>query len=1061
MNIASIAEMIQFLSHNVPNFRYKSKSEYSSKSPFRQEGQWVGDDGCLWFFDAPTIRIWDRKLGINGQHIVTELKTIWDTLPLPSSTVDWVEVESQLEHFTLLLERSKVVRTAPWSSVQQYHSTVERDYWYDFNLSDAVINEFYLGYGFLPYYKYPRHIIPIPIADYPGKYTFSTRRAVDEDPNPHFRPSKAPTTYWYSDFATKDKTKLYVAEGGTSFLASIEMGFSPCLTTNHGAGKWFDEWSKTLLHTHPEITDVIFLGDNDAVGQEHVRVVMKSILRSQRGIDREFKFYNLLWDADTPESYDPADVLRYMGLDYGRDWIEKRLIYSPIDELEDNPRRHKYVSFVQTVPEIETIPLEIARDEHDIRGIRGGLKYFLNNEPEGKVYISAFPPGTGKNFALIGELQERARQHLNFVNRKEVEHDREIDRLRDELQLEPDTARQQELVKRIAKLSKPINKRMAVVASPYRDSFSDMETSHPNMKKDLWFYFDSRNKTNCENYEKATRVAAKGYNVSLHVCQTCPFKQACQQSGYLSQFDKMKEFPLVSIRHQHLLIDDICDAKEVYIDEFPGDAILNSQSLDLRADDIRLPEGWEEWIEHLRIEPIRLFVSLLQSFVARGYYEKNRRAVLSGRDLFDMLEIYTRQTTKLSWIDILDQIHPDTLRTASLTMIDDGVEILDESWRRQWQHMEFSDVESESLPRRCVDLVYQILKYESQLYRQDPYQVPDWNGRIFLLGNHLIVRPMEKMHIPDKVPVVVTDAYPILPVYEQLFANRQVVSYSPHIVNPETKTTVLHGCSFNISDMKKNIRSYDKEIVNLKKEGFPNVYLEYSWKCILKLLETHNSLIVITHKAPTDYLQLYWNQNKIEGKQVYFNNYRAVRGLNTYAGLEAILLIGTPRKPETAVEVELQSLFYEDPIPLVFSQNTRYTIPYHNREDGYEIESYSDPRVYDMVVQELTSEVKQAAARIRPHTSQSPKHVYIMASIPTLEWVTDAMYYRDFIEGNKNDKAEDWAREWLTKGFKDFGKWAGQNRFISALRTSGFPMGSEAARILYKSLIQELGEKYG
>src|SRR5690606_12209917 len=118
------------------------------------------------------------------------------------------------------------------------------------------------------------------------------------------------------------------------------------------------------------------------------------------------------------------------------------------------------------------------------------------------------------------------------------------------------------------------------------------------------------------------------------------------------------------------------------------------------------------------------------------------------------LEIYTRQTTKLSWIDILDQIHPDTLRTASLTMIDDGVEILDESWRRQWQHMEFSDVESESLPRRCVDLVYQILKYESQLYRQDPYQVPDWNGRIFLLGNHLIVRPMEKMHIPDKVPVV-------------------------------------------------------------------------------------------------------------------------------------------------------------------------------------------------------------------------------------------------------------------------------------------------------------------
>lgn len=1066
ISINSIDALVDFLHKVVPNFEYKVNGEYSSKSPFRESGTWHGDDGFLWFFHAPEIKIWDRKLG--GSSF--SLRECWHSLPIPdieTIQIGWESINAQLETFENRVARSRLIRFSDRDVIQKYHANVQRDYWYSRGLSDEIIDGFFLGYGLLSYYQYPRHIIPVPLAERPGLYSIMSRRALPEDPARHYRPANSPTTYWYSDLLSSEKSTVYIVEGGIAFLAAIQMGFTPCITTNHGATKWSEKWTDSLLKQHPEINHIVFLGDNDPIGETHVKVIAKSFLTVSKRINRQLSMAKLVWDEDTPSAYDPADVLQYMGLELGRQWLIERIFDAPEEELWPRKQHNSYtITTDHPVNHVspQTVDLSIVRSPNDIRGIQGGIDYYLNNfdsTTKGKIYLSAFPAGSGKNYALVNVLQERARQHLRKVTQQESLRRQRAQEIFSELTLDdPDY---DEKLKHAERLRKPISRKLAVIASPFRESYLDMTNSHDNFDPSLWFYFDSRNSDNCKNIDKANKAAALGYNVSYSVCQTCPFKQECKQSGYLSQFDTMEQYPLVSIRHQHLPIEDITRANLLFIDEYPGDAIFSSQMLNLSATDLRLPRGWEEWIEHKNIEPIRMFSQILQIAVMEGAFTGRRRSVLQGRDLWDCLNKIALETFQVSITYVVNSLDPHDIKRATLTEVDDIEVIRMDEWKA-YLNPSLEDVEVDSLPTRCLDIIYEIALHEVGLYAQDSQSVADWNGRIFLFGRQMVVKPMKPLKTPNNTPVVITDAYPNEDMYQKLFPDRELMLYSPAVRNPDTQTTILYGNGFGISEMRKNLSMRKPTHMldpNKGVDGHPNLYLKYSVDCIRKLLLQHADLLVITHKPVVQYLRSIFTDGRVE-----FNNYRGIRGLNKYQSHTAVLLIGIPRKPETALEMDLRAWFWQDPVPLLFENKVEYLETYHNfYEDGagagFKILSYADDRVHRAFINDITSELKQSASRIRPHTSGLPKYVYMLGSFPALEWVTNTCYYQQYVYNTPSSKdIKEFGILWMEEQLKKSRRLPGQNRFADALRSEGkFSLSNQMARDLHKEIINHIKQK--
>lgn len=97
--------------------------------------------------------------------------------------------------------------------------------------------------------------------------------------------------------------------------------------------------------------------------------------------------------------------------------------------------------------------------------------------------------------------------------------------------------------------------------------------------------FRGRNEDNCNQFEQAREIGAKGHNVNSTLCVTCPFKDRCKSSGYLSQFDLLKDKRIILIPHALLsfflaknergeTMKSVGEFTHVFIDESPMNTLF-------------------------------------------------------------------------------------------------------------------------------------------------------------------------------------------------------------------------------------------------------------------------------------------------------------------------------------------------------------------------------------------------------------------------------------------------------------------------------------------------------
>lgn len=74
--------------------------------------------------------------------------------------------------------------------------------------------------------------------------------------------------------------------------------------------------------------------------------------------------------------------------------------------------------------------------------------------------------------------------------------------------------------------------------------------------------YKGRSEANCSEWEKVNKIQSKGHLPSKKVCSSCPFKEECNEVGFYSQFESIKQHPIVLVTHAALRTALVTTTKE-------------------------------------------------------------------------------------------------------------------------------------------------------------------------------------------------------------------------------------------------------------------------------------------------------------------------------------------------------------------------------------------------------------------------------------------------------------------------------------------------------------------
>jgi hypothetical protein len=142
----------------------------------------------------------------------------------------------------------------------------------------------------------------------------------------------------------------------------------------------------------------------------------------------------------------------------------------------------------------------------------------------------------------------------------------------------------------------------------------------------------------------------------------------------------------------------------------------------------------------------------------------------------------------------------------------------------------------------------------------------------------------------------------------------------------------------------------------------------------------------ISHQAAVDMAAA---QGWIVGESAHFN---ALRGLNSLAECDNLVIAGRTEPPALAVEAMARALYPDEDLNLPGAYNW-------TDDNGFMVASHPDPRVDELLRACRESEIIQAIGRLRAVRSPETKRVYLLTHTPTPYTVTRARFDQMVLPG--------------------------------------------------------------
>lgn len=246
MNLSNIT-IKEYLSEKGINFRESGK-ELITKCLFNDCDRDSRSEEAHLYFSTETGQYDCKKCGEKG-NLFTLTKHLGDTGP-----------------------KTKKTNTFNAELVEKCHLALPphiREYLHKRGLTDAVINEYKLGYG--QFYRKPW--ITIPIKDIYGNYSFFKLRQDPSFGNDKITYPKGAEAQVYDwENLTKPNLLLVICEGEMDRLLLLSKGVQ-AITSTHGAMTFKEEWVSKI----PKDTKVFICFDNDEAGKKGSERVAKMV----------------------------------------------------------------------------------------------------------------------------------------------------------------------------------------------------------------------------------------------------------------------------------------------------------------------------------------------------------------------------------------------------------------------------------------------------------------------------------------------------------------------------------------------------------------------------------------------------------------------------------------------------------------------------------------------------------------------------------------------------------------------------------------------------------------
>lgn len=959
--------------------------------------------------------------GHNGVYFVGEVARIFGA-----------EVDSDIGISTVG-ERELPLRML-WSANEVYaaHRKVDYAFWERFGWTRDTINYFQLGRGTVYSADGPVNVIPMrvqkPYENPLPDYVIATREPPLSDGRDHPGNKKRtpgsikPYVWMIERYRTnpEDLKTIVIAEGEKDAISLSQLGFN--VACSFGTNMW--SLTKTQFLIALGYSRIIVFSDNDIPGYAFVR----NAASQARTIGIELEY--LEWNALSEPAKDITEYLEaHPDMAAARQSLLAALeIAMPFSTTVKATSVADYSDLDVSYQASDVLAGAVSLD--DIRGngprslytqVETFLEDYAYNRSKGgeKLLILGASPGAGKTHTLIRVLEAKARAVVQNRLQQLEQMQQDIETAQSNLATITDPDQRSELQSQIASMVSAVERfSISAVAwyGQYKEGWNDLTLAgaDPNM----WYNFEARNAVNCEEYTTVQQLSSKGHDIGAYCKLGCPLRQACEQTGYLSQEVEARKKPIVFYRHQHLRMESsFTDKSFVVVDENPM-PIIDGAATQITITELQAASpGWQEQVEDRRVvlainALVNASVDLLLERKGIQPYNGvgNNRTVNTDYLLFG--NQFIRALNKA--LERYDTHLEEVLSLVSNRFIE-----------TVYQPTYVGGDQEVRLFPRYMPAYFHTLRVEHQRFLNDPDA--ERSSLIFMIGGSMIeAYPTEVIKIPYRIPIIVADATALVPeALESMFRRPKSRIYAPMLYNPNANISVVVGSDWTLTSIErqlgktlknykallkaapKNILMEPQDLSDAAIEAFPNKMVEQAIGFIRGLGERHPSLLVVTHLKWKELLETVMsNQHRnlvysaTGTKRISFGHYGALRGTNIYKDYAAVMLLGMWRIPYDVIyrraQVWMSYIAPEQEEHIPYETVIRFK-PYKGQTKGHGYRTFDHWLAALLVDQVEEAEMIQCMERIRPHATSEAKHVYIFANRPCASLVTNVVNRNDLL----------------------------------------------------------------
>lgn len=963
----------------------KTGGEMASPCPFcfsdgRNEVEYlgkrfVGTDRLIWRYSHG---VYCRHCALSGRGINGNGFYSWEMLAQQlSADIDNefdMEIDAHIEEDPLRMLWDNTL-------VDKAHAKVERDYWYRFNWTDEIIDRFRLGYGTIYHADGDVHVIPMNVQHVSdeeennairGLYYVSGRRSGIP---PKRTPGSSRSYYWEILNSASNKIAI-VAEGEKDGITAAFLFPNANVYIAFGATTWTKQKTQILADFH--YSEVWAFGDHDIAGSG----LNRNICLWANALGMVGKY--IAWDDQFEDKTDITDVMSVLNAPATIEYILSHLKESEESATAGVTRALYIPDLGKTEKTSEFIDLSELRGV-GINSLRGRINKFLNEYNDtkkrgrGVLQLLATPPGSGKTHTLIKVAEEKALEEHRKRVKEHQELLQQITNLEQEICSSFDSDERAELqnILEILKKQEGLFSYASVAwYGQYKDGYQDLLATGAN--EEIWYNFEARNAGNCANIETVNTLAQNNHDIGQFCHRACPFMRDCERSGYLAQDIERRKYPITFFRFQHMLGDRAEEYTSLNIvDENPSGLIDNNPVTFKAADVFAFAEGWDLDLDDRRMgEAIDLFALAVRSVIASN---QDINATISGNTVLSLLDkqVQALSNHNFNLNSIIEYIDYDTLVN--------------------YFQPTFITGDAQHIRKRCLPQFYKAIANELPDYTDNIVQ--NLPSCIHLVGDQMEIYAQEPITFSSNVPLIVADATALPILYDAMF-RREVDVYAPQVKNTNAEIIVVHGSDWTKSQIASEI---GKQIISFKKTNEIDTESIYDQRIVRDALNIvsglasrHEKLLVITHKNIRELFE------KLIGEKfdnIAWGHYGALRGSNSYQEFDAVVLIGAFRIPydvmyrRISAWARLLGLNEELPTDTVIKAKA-----YDGQTVGHGYRTF-DHWFSDLYVNMVEAgEMIQSAERIRPHSSDAKKYVYMVASRPALNYVGHVMSKNEFMK---------------------------------------------------------------